>query len=59
MTEWISVKDRLPDKAGYYLTTIQDALAMTKAAWYSQKANQFSCDIIYPTHWMPLPELPK
>jgi len=59
MNNWISVKDRLPDKSAYYLTTIRDAQAMTKALWYSKNAGQFSCEEKYPTHWMPLPIPPK
>ena len=56
--EWISVKDRLPDKDGFYL------------AYYTFKDGRHACDIFYHnccgtsissaiTHWMILPESPK
>ena len=59
--EWISVKDRLPEKEGEYIT-------------YTDKGEiHFDCFCIYPnhgtkfwvggngkvTHWMPLPQPPK
>lgn len=59
MGEWISVKDRLPEKDGFYL------------AWYTFKDGGHACDIFYYnygysaslssaiTHWMFLPEPPK
>lgn len=55
--EWVSVKDRLPEKDGFYL------------AWYTFKGNGHTRDIFYYncgspmpsaiTHWMALPEPPK
>ena len=56
-SEWIQVKDRLPDKDGFYL------------AYYTFKDGRHARDIFYYncgspisstiTHWMPIPELPK
>ncbi len=64
-TKWVSVKDRLPDKSGYYLI-----LSNTRDAriWsYSVKHKAFNAfdlleDARYAlpvTYWMPLPEPPK
>lgn len=59
MSEWISVKDRLPDVSGYYLCTyIIDNHRFYYDRWFDKNYNKFSTmDNI--THWMPLPELPK
>lgn len=57
--KWVSVKDRLPEKDGFYL------------AWYTFKGNGHTRDIFYYnsghgaslssaiTHWMPLPTPPE
>ena len=65
VAEWVSVKDRLPEKSGCYLaiTTAGNRSVLD----YSNKYKMFNCfDDIEPkgleievTHWMPLPELPK
>ena len=54
---WVSVKDRLPDKDGFYL------------AYYTFKDGGHACDLFYfdvgspisnaITHWMPLPQKPE
>jgi hypothetical protein len=57
MNEWISVKDRLPEKGkdvlcvdhrGAFIGCFSDGI------WYDVD----SCNVPV-THWMPLPELPK
>lgn len=56
MYEWISVKDRLPDKIGKVLVIDNGKIDINSWAgkyegWYYANKNI--------THWMPLPELPK
>jgi hypothetical protein len=54
MTEWISVKDRLPDKDGRYLVVENHP---TKWVGVSTMRNGvFDLPILY---WQPLPEAPK
>ena len=57
-SEWISVDERLPERAGMYLGCTYKGVMMI-APFYPVYANdtpQFRYDIIY---WMPLPEAPK
>ena len=54
MNEWISVKDRLPEFAGWYLV-FYNGSAM-QVAFFRGKKWAFDNQI---THWMPLPKLPK
>lgn len=65
---WISVKERLPEEetdvllcfedgtmiVGFYLVLFDETIwnAIKDIEWYSE------CEAT-PTHWMPLPELPK
>ena len=62
--EWISVKDRLPEKDGRYLVWVvtpnRGCVEGVQMRWFR------NCDIYYNymwknhyTHWMPLPEPPK
>ena len=66
MSEWISVKERLPEVAGEYLVVyhpcywhdVKEDLRVGidsfrgKTAWAKKKYQRV-------THWMPLPEPPK
>ena len=63
---WISVKDRLPEKSGYYLVFFSDGMPSCKIRvhnWLKDEhhwrgAEAFS-RIEGITHWMPLPEPPE
>jgi hypothetical protein len=63
--EWISCKERLPDKQDRYLIFGQftkDCPNQVYEALYLKKPRRFMADGIYSknvTHWMPLPEPPK
>ena len=57
--KWISVKDRLPEKNGWYLVMIKWADEATTLyffdnSWYDEEDEVYSV-----THWMPLPMPPK
>ena len=67
--EWISVKDRLPEKNGDYLVYLGHNKCMTVAQfntaetkyrdkWFISDEDLYhcTCDI---TYWMPLPETPN
>lgn len=64
MSEWISVKDRLPEKIGYYLCYLDnDTIKVCKFtcgirndSLYWRWDNQNWTAV---THWMQLPEPPK
>lgn len=65
MSEWISVKDRLPNKEGIYICVL-DLTPMVgfkyrtiETVRYSGRWLYDSKEINYVTHWMPLPEPPK
>lgn len=67
MTEWISVKDRLPESQGDVLVVaFWHECWQPMVGWYSEIERKWR--IITPhgekvpagvTHWMPLPEIPK
>ena len=68
--EWISVKDRLPEKDGQYLiyTTIYfvpdhtdecDHYDGIEISYYSTKYGFVSKNGLYAKYWMSLPEPPK
>ena len=66
MSEWISVKDRLPEKDDTYLVYIvannvpKDKGITTLR--YTNLSKRFIYEDVYlftVTHWMPLPEPPK
>lgn len=66
MSEWISVKDRLPEQKGEYLVTyhpcywdhVHEEIRVGldtfrgKSSWAKKKYQRV-------THWMPLPESPE
>lgn len=59
MTDWISVKDRLPDERGSYLAYDDDDIVIAKydsGAWLDE---QWGDELKYVTHWQPLPEAPE
>jgi hypothetical protein len=64
MTEWISVKDRLPPMAGYEdckSYRIWDGFEII-AYWYNGEWSEDCiqpCGIYHPTHWMEKAEPPK
>jgi hypothetical protein len=61
--QWISVKDRLPEKHGLFLTYCNDPQFFDLSYFYPRdgkyspcwKNHHMSIDIDEPTHWMPLP----
>ena len=64
MSEWISVKDRLPEKQGVYLVAFKPPLPKVTIAWWATREYgwydleyNFNTDGV--SHWMPLPEYPK
>lgn len=63
--EWISCKDKLPEKSGYYLIISDNGHADVLSYSVRHKAfNAFDLfeDARYAlrcTHWMPIPKLPK
>jgi len=67
MSNWISVKDRLPDKDGSYLIAIKDNLSYYSVIRdFRVKDNKFGINSWFVetsdrkiTHWMPLPEPPE
>ena len=67
MSEWISVKDRLPEESGTYLAYTEYIIYVLKYSAihklfnvydsFEEETAQKLC--INVTHWMPLPEPPK
>lgn len=65
MSEWISVKDRLPEQGKRYLVNRYDGVTktyFTDILWHD--AHDLWWNRLYSgdykvTHWMPLPEPPK
>ena len=57
MGEWICVKDRLPEAAGWYLVFYNGS--EMQVAFFKGKKWPFDNHYHKVTHWMPLPEPPK
>lgn len=61
--EWISIKDRLPEKNGTVLGCYVDGdmefLVYCKGEFLSYDEDGYPHKASYVTHWMPLPEQPK
>jgi len=53
---WISVKERLPDKNGRYLTYDPYSKKIFISRYIKNKDNEIQSGV---THWMPLPEVPE
>lgn len=62
MSEWISVKDRLPEDDGWFLVSI---FGWVTLAFYDEHDSIFNdfktcmANNSQVTHWMPLPEPPE
>lgn len=64
MTNWISVKDRLPENESEVLVSLTMLFQEYKIAFFHTKdfyLNSHSDEPLtkWVTHWMPLPELPE
>ena len=68
MSEWISVKDRLPEERGSYLVFEPEFIDSELASWSVLVARYYETDKTFNynfqvlsnvTHWMPLPEPPE
>ena len=55
--EWISVKDRMPEKDGRYLI-VSHAKTITTRQYYRHHDLTFFGNVVA-THWAELPELPE
>lgn len=70
MSEWISVKDRLPEEGDYVLGIVSGHNGIIKFTdawmlvhydadekeWWADEYDIEGCSV---THWMPIPEPPK
>lgn len=66
MSDWISVKDRLPEKRRNYLTVYQckhTGSIFVGTDWFIPDFGHFSKELLWNNsqtlYWMPLPELPE
>ena len=55
--EWISIKDRLPEKDGIYIVFVKCTDGDTISILYY--TNKYKFSHLPVTHWMPLPDAPK
>lgn len=65
-TDWISVKNKIPDKKGEFLVTDGQSIYIAWDCRVQQNGTlscEYSrccgCECRGMTHWMPLPELPR
>lgn len=62
MTEWISVKERLPEETGFYLIYMPKWTGHMEVCFYSVYSGWETGSHVYLndmiTHWRPLPEQP-
>lgn len=56
MEEWISVKDRLPEKTKLVLTVTTNGYISINSIYYGVRWMNYDPII---THWLPIPEPPK
>jgi len=56
-SNWISVKDELPDTDAYVLVFCKIGAQRIRLSWYSTHSNRWM-DYIDVTHWQKLPEFP-
>ena len=58
--KWISVKERLPEKAGKYIVCTRKKAVYCTAFRFFHGKGYFATDTTtHITHWMPLPEPPE
>jgi hypothetical protein len=60
MSEWISVKERLPEPTPMVLAMCTDGYELAYYGCYGDKwTNTLGTETLNVTHWHPLPEPPK
>ncbi len=59
MSEWISVKDRLPEIDGIYLIIKETGMGYSDKVAVCEYGFKYGFDRVGVTHWMPLPEPPN
>lgn len=70
-SNWISTKDRLPEKSGKYnyehvvCLVVRDRYVTILSwnceenCWDNESGDDYECDVLDVTHWQPLPSPPK
>jgi len=62
VNKWVSVNDRLPEKQDDYLMVLDSSVAygfFDKLGYWLIMNRDYIDLVVKPTHWMPLPDLPK